>query len=98
MINFASLNYTKGYSHPNTYKNGGYRDSYGHDGGCGTFSDRSTAHGGGSSDRGHNGRQFANFQCQICLKYGHTANACHFKIDVSFHPHESLTFFYPTTM
>ena len=98
MINFASLNYTQGYSHLNTNKNGGYQDSYGRDGGYGTFSDQSTGHGGGSSGRGRNGGQFAIFQCQICLKYGHIANVCHFRTDVSFHPHDSLTFFYPTTM
>ena len=29
MTSSASLNYTQGYLHPNTYKTGGYRDSYG---------------------------------------------------------------------
>ena len=36
---FASLHYTQGYSHPNTYKIGGFRDSHGRDGDRGTFSD-----------------------------------------------------------
>jgi len=35
--------------------------------------------------RGHGGK-FANFLCQICLKFAHTAYACHFKFDASFHP------------
>lgn len=26
---------------------------------------------------------FANFQCQICLKYGHNANICFYKADAS---------------
>ncbi|KAJ1430595.1 Zinc finger, CCHC-type superfamily [Sesbania bispinosa] len=30
--------------------------------------------------RGRGGR-FANFQCQICLKYGHTANICFYRAD-----------------
>ena len=54
------------------------------DGGRGTFSDRGTGLKGGGSGRGRSGGHFANFQCQICLKYEHTANVCHFRIDVSF--------------
>jgi len=63
----VSLNYTQGYSHPNTYKNGGYRDLYGRGGSGGTFSDRGIGHGGVGSGRGRSGGQFANFQCQIFL-------------------------------
>ena len=44
------------------------------------------------------GGRFANFQCQICLKYGHTTNVCHFRSDMNFQPHESLTFVDPTTL
>ena len=97
-INSASLNYTQGYSHPNTYKNGGSQDSYSHGGGCGTFYDQSIGRGGGGPGRGSSGGRFANFQCQICFKYGYTANACHFKTDVSFQPHDSLTFFDPSML
>ena len=38
MTSSVLLNYTQGYSHPNTYKIGGYRDSYGRGVGHGTFS------------------------------------------------------------
>ena len=61
------------------------------------FSDRGVGHGGGGSSRGRNDARFANFQCQICLKYGHTINVCHFKTDMNFQPLESLTFD-PTTL
>ena len=71
---------------------------YGCGGGRGTFSDRNPGRGSGGSNRGHGGGRLTNFQCQICLKDGHTANFCHFKTDISFQPHESLTFFYPTML
>ena len=61
MTSSVSLNYTQGYSHPNTYKIGGYRDSYGRGGGRGAFSDRGSGHGGGGSGRGRSGGRFANF-------------------------------------
>ena len=38
---------------------------------------RSGRHGGGCSC----GRRFANFQCQVCLKYGHVASHCHYRYD-----------------
>ena len=101
MMNSASINYTQGYLYPNTYKtgdSGGSRDAYGCGGSRGAFSDCGAGHGGGGSGRGHGGGRFANFQCQICLKFGHTANVCHFRFDVTFHPQESLTFFDPTTL
>ena len=97
MISSPSLNYTQGYSHQNSYKTSGSRSSYGHGGGRGDFSNRGAGRGGGDSNRGRGGGQFANFQCQICLKYGHIANVCHFRFDMNFQPHESLIFFDPTT-
>lgn len=55
-----------------------------------------SSHGGGSSARGC-GHKFANFQCQIYLKFGRTANVCHFRSDISFQPHEPLFFIDPVT-
>ena len=66
VISSASLNYTQGYSHQNSYKT------------CG-------------SGRGSGGGRFANFQCQICLKYGHTANVFHFRFDMNFQPYDPTT-------
>ena len=54
--------------------------------------------GRSGSGRGCGCGRFANFQCQIYLKYGHTTNVCHFWSDMNFQPHESLTFFDPTTL
>ena len=82
MVSSALLNYTQGYAQPNTYKNsdfGGSQGSFGRGGGRDTFSDRNFGHGNGGSGRGRGGGRFANFQCQICLKYGHTANVYHFQ-------------------
>ena len=76
LLTSPSLNYTQGYSHSSSYKSGdsgGFRGVYGRGtGGRGAFSDR------GGPGRGRGGGKFVNFQCQICLKYGHTANVCHF--------------------
>jgi len=83
------LNYTQGYSHSNSYKSGGSGGSRG-------AYVRGNGGRGNPSDRG--GGRFANFQCQICLKYGHTANIYHFRSDMNFQPHESLTFFDPATL
>lgn len=56
----------------------------------------------GSSDRSGSGRggirRFTNFQCQICLKFSHTANICHFRTDTAFQPHESMVLYDPTTL
>nr|KYP50321.1 hypothetical protein KK1_027896 [Cajanus cajan] len=52
---------------------------------------------GGSSGRGRGGR-FANFQCQICLKYGHTANICFYRADANYQPHDSLVLYDPSTL
>jgi len=101
LVSSASLNYTQGYAQPNTYKYsdfGGSQGSFGRSGGRDTFSDRNPGHGSGVSSRSCGGGRFANFQCQICLKYGHTANVCHFRTNIGFQPHESLTFFAPTTL
>ena len=100
VLSSPSLNYAQGYSHSNSYKSGdsgGSRGAYGHDnGGRGNPSERGVGRSG--SGRGRGGGRFANFQCQICLKYGHTINACHVQSDLNFQPHESLTFFDPVTL
>ena len=91
VMNSASINCVQGCFYPNAYKtgdSGGSRGAYGCGGSCGAFSDCGASHGGG---------RFANFQCQICLKFGHTVNVCHFRSDVTFHPHESLAFIDHTT-
>ena len=74
-----SINYTQGYVLPNSNdtstrnnSNGGYGRGGGGRGNNGPCR-------GGGNGRGH-GRHFANFQCQICLKYGHTANICFYKV------------------
>ena len=91
VLTSPSLNYTQGYLHSNSYKSGdssGSRGVYGcSNGGLGNPSDRGVGHSG--SGRGCSGGRFANFHCQIYLKYRHTANVCHF---------QSLTFFDPTTL
>ena len=77
-LSSPSLNYTLGYLNSNSYKSGdsdGSRGLYGRGGG----------NRGGFADHGSGGR-FANFQCQICLRYGYTANVCHFQSDMSFQP------------
>jgi len=92
VMNSASINCVQGCFYPNAYKtgdSGGSRGAYGCGGSCGAFSDCGASHGGG---------RFANFQCQICLKFGHTVNVCHFRSDVTFHPHESLAFIDHTTL
>jgi len=58
--------------------------------GC-SFTDRGDRSRGG---QGCSGR-FANFQCQIYLKYGHIANI--YRRDSSYQPHESLILHDPTT-
>ena len=101
VMNSTSKNYTQGCLYPNAYKtgnSGGSRGAYGRGGCRGAFPDHGVGRGGGSSSRGRGGGRFANFQCQICLKFGHTANVCHFQSDVTFHPHESLAFIDPTTL
>jgi len=101
MLSSPSLNYTQGYSHSNSYKFGdfgGSRGSFGCGSGRSGLSDRGVGRNGGGSGRGRGNGRFANFQCQICLKDGHTANVCHFQSDMSFQPHKSLTFFDPATL
>jgi len=101
VVNSASINYTQGCLYPNAYKtgnSGGSHGAYDCGGGRGAFSDCGAGHGGGGSGRGRGGGRFTNFQSQICLKFGHTANVCHFWSDLTFHPYESLTFIDPTTL
>ena len=101
MLSSPSLNYTQGFSHLNSYKSGdfgGSRGSFGRGSGHSGPSDCGVGRNGGGSGRGRGNGRFANFQCQICLKYGHTANVCHFRSDMSFQPHESFTFFDPGTL
>ena len=96
-----SMNYTQLYVNPNSSSHdcGGYthrnadRSSY---------SDRSSGDGGGrcggaGPNRGCGG-QFANFQCQIYLKYGHTANICYYRSDFTYQPHESMVLYDPATL
>jgi len=73
-----SLNYTQG--------------SYGHGGGNHSGSCGEVTHGGGNFGRGHDGGKFAKFQCQVCLKFGNIANVCHFRSNVSYQPHEFMSF------
>ena len=100
MLASSSLNYTQGYSYGSSYKgndSGGSRRGYGRsNGNRNTLSNRSGGCSG--SGRGRSGGWFANFQCQIYLKYGHTTNMCHFRSDMNFQPHKSLNFFDPTTL
>lgn len=46
-------------------------------GGFGRGGDHSRGgrHGGARGGSGH----FANFQCQVCFKYGHTVSHCHYR-------------------
>ena len=73
MLASPSLNYTQSYSYGSSYKGNDFGDSRGgygrSNGGHNTSFDRGGGHGG--SGRGRGGSRFANFQCQICLKYGH---------------------------
>jgi len=62
-------------------------------GSCG----RNTTERGGRHCGGRGRGRFANFQCQIYLKYGHTTNVCFYRGDSAYQPHESLTLFDPTT-
>lgn len=44
-------------------------------------------------DSGHSrGGRFANFQCQMFLKYGHTADIWLYRADTSYQPNESLVY------
>ena len=76
-----SLHYTQGSYSRDTHQRSGF---------C------SSSREGNNFARGC-GHKFANFQCQICLKFGHTANVCHFRSDSSYQPPESLMFIDPTT-
>jgi len=106
-LSSPSLKYTQGYLNSNSYlsgDSGGSQGLYGRGGGNhGGFADRGdrsgvASHNSGGSNRDHSDGKLANFQCQSCLKYGHTANVCHFRSDMSFQPHESLTFFDPAAL
>jgi len=63
----------------------------------GNFGLSSADRGGCSHNGPGRGGRFANFQCQICLKYGHTTNICFYHGDPSYQPHESLVLYDPTT-
>jgi len=48
----------------------------------------------GTRGRGGNGRgrgRYANFQCQVCLKFGHTAVVCHYRFDSDYQPNSTLS-------
>ena len=100
MLVSLSINYAQGYSYGSSSKatdSSGFRGSY--DRGNGGRNTSFYRGGGcGGSGKGCSGGRFANFRCQICLKYGHTTNVCHFRFDMNFQPHESLTFVDPTTL
>nr|KYP40244.1 Retrovirus-related Pol polyprotein from transposon TNT 1-94 [Cajanus cajan] len=68
-----SINYTQGYSR-GSISGESFRDRDGGHSGC---------RGGQGSGRGRGGR-FANFHCQNCFKYGHTANVCFYRADVNY--------------
>lgn len=38
----------------------------------------------GASNSGRGRESFANYQCQVCFKYGHTASVCHFQFDANY--------------
>ena len=82
-LSSPSLNYTQGYSHSNSYKSrdsGSSQGGYGHDDGSrGGFANRGADRHSDGSGRGPDCGRFAYFQCQIFLKFGHTANVCHFR-------------------
>ena len=92
-----SINYTQGYVLPNLNDTS-------------TRNNSSGGYGRGGGGRGNNGGRrgigngkgrgvrFANFQCQICLTYGHTANICFYMADSNYHPHESLVLYDPKTL
>jgi len=44
--------------------------------------------------RGGNGRgrgRYPNLQCQVCLKFGHTAVVCHYQFDSDYQPNSTLS-------
>ena len=45
---------------------------------------------GGGGGHGRGGGRFANFQCQVCLKFGHTASVCHYRFDQYYQPNSTL--------
>ena len=65
-----SINYTKGYVLPNSNDTSTRNNSSGGYGRGGGGRGNNGGRRGGGNERGRGGC-FANFQCQICLKYGH---------------------------
>jgi len=92
-----SINYTQGYVLPNSNDTRTCNNS---SGGYGRGSEGRGNNGGRHGDgngRGRGGR-FVNFQCQICLKYGHTTNICFYRADSNYLPRESLVLYDPQTL
>ena len=75
-------NFRGGSSHEGSYS-GGFNHNGGRQGGA-------SSGAGGSSGRGHGAGHYANFQCQVCYKYGYTAFICHFHFDGNYQPNSSL--------
>ena len=65
-----SINYTQGYVLPNLNDTSTRNNSSGGYGRGGGGRGNNGGRRGGGNERGRGGC-FANFQCQICLKYGH---------------------------
>lgn len=66
-------------SDPKSFSN--FRGGFGRGGGFNNHGgDRRGGTGGGGRVRG----RFAIFQCQVCLKYGHTALVCHYCYGLAF--------------
>ena len=81
-----SINYTQGYVLPNSNDTTTRNNSNGGYGRGGGGRGNNGGRRGGGNERGRGGC-FANFQCQICLTYGHTANICFYMADSNYHPH-----------
>jgi len=69
---------------------------------CGSFGrngsfNRGDCRGGGGGDCGRGGGHFANFQCQVCYKYGHTTSVSHYRFDQNYQPNPSLTLHNPSS-
>ena len=65
---------------------GGFNHGGGHSRGGNNF-----GRGGGCLGGGRGCDRYANFQCQVCFKFGHTTTVCHFGYDSDFQPNVSPT-------
>lgn len=78
-------------SDPKDFSNfhGGFRH-----GGC--FSNHSGGWSGGTNGDEWGCGRFANFQCQVCLNYGHVASVCNYRYDQHYQPNLTLMLHNPT--